>query len=99
MCNAGLPPSWDVANWNSFASTPSLLHFAQLGNRQILSAYYDEGAGFATNLDAWLDKAKPYIGTSANGAPVTGVMYTTWVGDYSQLAPFATAVRDWEAAQ
>jgi hypothetical protein len=98
--DAGLPASWDVANWNSFNNVPqSLAHFAQHGNRQVLSAYYDQGAGFATNLDAWLDQAKPYIGTTANGAPVTGVMYTTWVSDYSQLAPFATAVRAWEAAQ
>jgi hypothetical protein len=95
----GLPASWDIANWNSFSAGASLAHFAAQGNWQVLSAYYDQGAGFETSLDSWLDTAQPLIGTTANGGCVSGVMYTTWYGDYSQLDEFAAAVRAWEAAQ
>jgi hypothetical protein len=97
--DAGLPAEWDVANWNFSNNVPqSLAHFAQRGNRQILSGYYDQGSGFAPNLTAWLDSAAPYIGPGASGAPVSGVMYTTWANDYSQLGAFAAKVREWEAA-
>jgi hypothetical protein len=96
--DAGLPAGWDVANWNSFSADLSLAHFAGRGNWQVLSGYYDQGTGFAPALNGWLDTAAPYIHTTAAGAPVRGVMYTTWYGDYSQLTAFADAVRAWEAA-
>ncbi len=97
---AGLPANWEVLNWHFFdigGDPPSdnalaLQHFAGRGNRQILSGYYDDPGGFAATLSSWLDSSKDQPGVYA-------VMYTTWNGDYSKLAEFATTVRDWEAAQ
>jgi hypothetical protein len=87
---AGLPASWDIANWNFFNQVPqNLAHFSSHGNRQVLSGYYDQGANIT--IGDWLDQAKAVPGVYA-------VMYTTWGADYSQLANFAQAVRDWELA-
>ena len=91
----GLSADWDVANWHSWDTNPdgscasALNWFSGRGNRQILSGYYDEGANIS--IGGWLDKAKGVPGVYA-------VMYTTWGSDYTQLANFAQAVRDWEAA-
>jgi len=85
----GLQPGFVIMNWNLGNLTKSLSWFAgkQAGNthafQQIIAGYYDtgDGAGAATSEL-----------TSASGIPgVTGLMYTTWVPDYSQLGPFATA--------
>jgi hypothetical protein len=66
-------------NWNYDGRNNSLPFFANLGVHQILSAFYDRPV---TQINNWLDSAK--------GVPnVDGVMYTTWVGDYSQLQNFA----------
>ena len=75
----GLDPNVVVMNWNYDRRNQSLPFFADLGVHQILSAYYDRPLSQVNN---WLDSAK---GVSN----LDGVMYTTWVGDYSQLKNFA----------
>jgi hypothetical protein len=86
---AGLLPGFIIMNWDLGNLTPSLSWFAgkQAGAphafQQIIAGYYDsgDGAGAASSELA-----------SASGIPgVIGLMYTTWVPDYSQLGPFATA--------
>jgi len=75
----GLDSKVVVMNWNYDGRNNSLPFFANLGVHQILSAFYDRPV---TQINNWLDSAK--------GVPnVDGVMYTTWVGDYSQLQNFA----------
>jgi hypothetical protein len=75
----GLDPNVVVMNWNYDRRNQSLPFFADLGVHQILSAYYDRPL---SQVNSWLDSAK---GVSN----LDGVMYTTWVGDYSQLKNFA----------
>eukprot|EP01113_Clastostelium_recurvatum_P039969 TRINITY_DN6163_c0_g2_i1.p1 TRINITY_DN6163_c0_g2~~TRINITY_DN6163_c0_g2_i1.p1 ORF type:complete len:492 (-),score=78.63 TRINITY_DN6163_c0_g2_i1:1095-2537(-) len=91
----GLPPNMTIMNWNLVHLTQSLNFFAGRDNStrplqphqydQIIAGYYDSGDG-ATS-------AKQEI-AAARGIPgIKGVMYTTWVDDYSQLLPYANAVR------
>jgi len=87
----GLPPGFIIMNWNLGNLTQSLQWFAgmQAGEpesfQQIIAGYYDsgDGAGSATSeLQA------------AAGIPgLIGLMYTSWEDDYTQLVPFANAVR------
>ncbi|MFN8487973.1 MAG: hypothetical protein U0350_10295 [Caldilineaceae bacterium] len=84
---AGLDRNITVVNWSGGdAQVPaanihaSLLHFANLGNKQIMAGYYDND--LATDYQKWT--------SAANGVPnVVGVMYTTWNNDYSNLENFA----------
>ncbi len=73
----GLPASVLVANWHQ-NDAASLKFFADRGNRQILAGYYDADP---QRITAWLEMA-------AKVKRVCGVMYTTWVNDYSQLERF-----------
>lgn len=74
----GLPPRVVVMNWNG---TPeSLEFFAGRGHRQMLAAYYD---GDPAADHRRLERA------SRGVRGVTGVMYTTWRNDYSDLESFA----------
>lgn len=75
----GLDANVVVVNWNYEKRNQSIPFFANLGVHQILSAYYDRPVSQVNN---WLDSAKGI-------SNLDGVMYTTWVGDYSQLKPFA----------
>jgi hypothetical protein len=77
----GLPKSVIVANWHN-NDADSLKFFAARGNAQILAGYYDADP---QRIAAWLDMA-----SKVNG--VCGVMYTTWVNDYSQLERFMQIV-------
>ncbi len=84
----GLPPSWVIGNWRHFGNRAETIQFfMERGHRQLLGGYYDEGANYT--IGDWLSDAKPFSG-------VSGVMYTFWQGDYSQLSPWAQEVRDWE---
>ena len=73
----GLPKSVIVLNWNN-NNADSLKFFADRGNPQILAGYYDADP---QRITAWLEMAAEVKG-------VCGVMYTTWVDDYSQLERF-----------
>ncbi len=87
----GLQPGFIIMNWNLGSLPSSLSFFAgqEAGEphsfQQIIAGYYDSGDG-AGAASSELQ--------SASGIPgVIGLMYTTWVPDYSQLGPFATAAR------
>jgi uncharacterized repeat protein (TIGR01451 family) len=78
-------------NWNLANLTNSLTWFSGLNSQQpnrynqIVAGYYDsgDGAGAATQE---LQQAAGIPG-------VTGLMYTTWYADYSQLQAFAAAAK------
>lgn len=87
----GLQPGFVIMNWNLANLTTSLSWFAgeNAGSthsfQQIIAGYYDTGDGAGAATSELM---------SASGIPgVKGLMYTTWVPDYSQLAPFATAAQ------
>ncbi len=77
----GLPAGVVVVDWYYAARAKDMPFFAGLGHRQILAGYYDHDP---TEIRTWLNDAKKVKG-------VVGVMYTTWVGNYSDLEKFATA--------
>jgi uncharacterized repeat protein (TIGR01451 family) len=88
----GIPSSVTIMNWNLGDLKNSLTWFSgqnsqqPVAHRQIVAGYYDSGDGAgaaATELQ------------QALGIPgVIGLMYTTWLDDYSQLKPFADAVKN-----
>ena len=87
----GVPSGVTIMNWNLGNLTNSLTWFSGLNSQQpvhysqVIAGYYDsgDGTGAATQELA-----------QASGIPgVTGLMYTTWAGDYSQLQPFAAAAK------
>jgi hypothetical protein len=75
-----IPKSVTIGNWNSGSMRASLDFFSRLGFDQIAAPYYDERD--TRNIRAWrlaLEQTK--------GAK--GMVYTTWIGDYSYLRPFS----------
>jgi hypothetical protein len=81
----GLPREVLVANWHQ-NDADSLRFFAERGQRQILAGYYDADP---RRIVAWLKMAAGVRG-------VCGVMYTTWVNDYSKLEAFLKHVKEFE---
>jgi len=81
----GLDKDVDVVNWqsNPVKRVTSMEHFAKLGCHQILAGYYD---GSPDSIKSWLSDAAKVSG-------VDGVMYTTWIGNYSDLAAFMKAMQ------
>jgi hypothetical protein len=77
----GLPEGMVVVNWNRGKAADSLPFFGQRGHEQVLAGFYDHDPQAITG---WLN-----TGVDVRG--VTGVMYTTWRGDFSQLEAFAKA--------
>jgi hypothetical protein len=73
----GLSADVTIVNW-LHNNADSLQFFAGRGHAQILAGYYDADP---KRIVDWLQTAKPVKG-------VCGVMYTTWVNDYSQLEAF-----------
>ncbi len=88
---AGIPASVTVLNWNLDRLHESLLWFSgrnssqPVAHEQIIAGYYDRGDGAIA--------ARDELGAAAGVPGVQGVMYTTWNDDYSQLVPFAQAIR------
>lgn len=89
LVNGSWAGSWNglgrrtiVMNWNGDHKARSLKFFEARGNRQIIAAYYDAPL---SQTAAWIRAAKPVPG-------VIGYMYTTWTGDYRQIAPFAALI-------
>lgn len=78
----GLDPKVIVAVWYLEKRAESMKWFADRGNRLLIAGYYDAPP---TQVRDWLAAAQ-----GVNG--VTGVMYTTWRGDYEQIGPFANIV-------
>jgi hypothetical protein len=92
---AGLPPGSIIMNWNLGSLAQSLKFFSGTDTsvsppqphamQQIIAGYYDSGDG-ASSATAEM--------SAAMGIPgVVGLMYTTWVPDYSQLEAYATAAK------
>jgi hypothetical protein len=88
---AGVPANVTVMNWNLGNLTNSLNWFSGRNPQQptafhqVIAGYYDSGDGAAA---ATLELQQ------ASGIPgVTGLMYTSWSTDYSQLQPFASAAK------
>jgi hypothetical protein len=87
----GVPSDVTIMNWNLFSLTTSATWFSGKNSqqpvpyRQIVAGYYDTGDGAAA--------ANSEI-SQVQGIPgIAGFMYTTFGDDYSQLAPFASAVK------
>jgi hypothetical protein len=91
----GLPPGTIIMNWNLGNLTKSLTFFSGTDTtvtpaqphamQQIIAGYYDSGNGTqsATN------ELQAAMGIKG----VVGLMYTSWVDDYSQLQAYATAAK------
>ncbi len=88
---AGVPAPVTIMNWNLANLTNSLTWFSGLNSQQpthynqIVAGYYDSGDGAGT--------AAQELQQAAGIPGVTGLMYTTWANDYSQLQAFATAAK------
>lgn len=88
----GLPPEVGILNWNLPKLKESLTFFSGLNpdqpvaHPQMIAGFYDApDAAAAARSEA----------SAAAGIPgVRGLMYTTWVDDYSKLKVFADAARD-----
>jgi hypothetical protein len=78
----GLDPDIIIVPWYYDARAASLQFFAGLGNRQVIAGYYDSDPNLITN---WLNAARPYTG-------ISGVIYTTWQNNYSDLERFNQTV-------
>ncbi len=87
----GLPADVTIMNWNLNNLTNSVNWFSGLNpsqpiaHRQVIAGYYDSGNG-ASAASTELSQVKGIPG-------VTGIMYTTFADDYSQLGAFATAAK------
>jgi hypothetical protein len=87
----GVPAPVTIMNWNLANLTNSLTWFSGLNSQQpahynqIIAGYYDAGSGAAD--------ATQELQAAAGIPGVTGLMYTTWYGDYSQLQAFAAAAK------
>ena len=76
-----LPKGLGIACWGMPRhAAKSMAYFAAQGHRTLAAAYYDEPVGLPDTRQ-WLD--------AMNATPnCTGVMYTTWRNDYSQMESF-----------
>jgi hypothetical protein len=90
---AGLPPGAVIMQWNLGMLSQSLTFFSgkdPMQNQphafeQIIAGYYDSGDGAKSATDEL---------TAAMGIKgVVGLMYTSWVDDYTQLGAYATAAK------
>jgi hypothetical protein len=94
LVNGDLTGSWlgldsdiIIVPWDYDIRDASLKFFNSLGNRQLIAGYYDSDPTLVTN---WLNAASPYPW-------ITGVMYTTWVPNYSNLGIFGQTVTNFPA--
>lgn len=88
LVNGSLNGSWKgldkdvgVVNWNGGGGAKDVKFFSDLGQKQILSGYYDgddDGSGIAK----WIAGAKGLPG-------VVGAMYTTWEDKYGPMDVWA----------
>lgn len=89
--SAGVPAAVTIMNWNLGNLTNSLKWFSGLNPRQpihyrqIVAGFYDSGDGGAA--------AAKELQQSAGIPGITGLMYTTWANNYSQLQAFAAAAK------
>jgi hypothetical protein len=92
---AGLPPGSIIMNWNLGSLTQSVKFFSGTdtsvtppqphGFQQIIAGYYDSGDGATAGTSE--------IAAAMGIKGLIGVMYTSWTDDYTQLQPYADAVK------
>ena len=75
----GINSKMIIVNWNFEKRDRSIPFFNKLGVHQILAGYYDRSVA---EVSDWLASAK-------DTSNIDGIMYATWVFDYSQIEPFA----------
>lgn len=87
----GLPAELSIMNWNLDHLTESLTWFSgrdpkqPVAHHQMIAGFYDKGAGAPEAEKEWKQAA---------GIPgITGIMYTTYADDYSQLQSFAQGAK------
>lgn len=88
----GIPSDVVMMNWNlnNLKTSATWFATAPYAHRQIIAGYYDSGNGGAS--------ATAEIAAVSGIPNIQGLMYTTWVDDYSQIASFASAARtNWPA--
>ena len=88
LVNGSLKGSWKgldkdvgIVNWNGGGLAKDCQFFADLGQRQVLSGYYD-GDADGSGITKWIDSAKGLPG-------VVGAMYTTWADNYGPMDVWA----------
>jgi len=84
----GLAKDIHIMDWSVGLAPKSFAFFHGRGHTQAMAGYYDGDPD--ANVRQWLAAAK------ASGADITGIMYTTWRGDYAKLEAFMEAVRKYE---
>lgn len=84
----GLTTDVAVGTWLQ-QSVPSVEFWSKRGHQVLLMGYYDADPA---NIVEWLK-------TTSHCKNVVGVMYTTWVGDYSKLEEFIELVKKCEASK
>jgi hypothetical protein len=82
----GLPCGTVVFDWNLGQLTQSLQFFSNLSLATIVAGYYDSGDGTTS--------AQNEMNAAAQIPGLMGFMYTTWSGDYSQLANYGNTIKN-----
>ena len=77
----GLPDGMIVVNWNHGQAVKSLPFFGDQGFKQVLAGYYDSDP----------QRIRDWLNLGGNTRGVSGVMYTTWTGNFDHLEAFAEA--------
>ena len=88
----GLKPSTVIMNWTDTTvagRTTSLKFFSDKAFKQMIAVYYDDPS--LNKVDEWL-KALDDAQTQ-NVTGVEGFMYTTWTGNYDDLAKVANQIK------
>ena len=95
LCKTTFTESWKglsrdviMVDWYARMAPKAMAFFGGRGHEQIMAGYYD--GNVAANVKQWMDSAK------ASPAKITGIMYTTWRRDYSNLEEFMEEVRKHE---
>lgn len=90
LVNGDLAGSWEGLDkdvvavlWHFDQREASARWFSQRGHPLVIAGYYD----------APVEQAAEWLKSVRAIAPVQGMIYTTWRGDYSQLERFAEVVR------
>jgi len=80
----GLDKGVGIAQWNFGQREQSLKWFADRGHTQVIAGYYDSQP---EQIRTWLEAARKTGG-------VSGVMFTTWRNNYTDLERFAELLRE-----
>ena len=84
----GLPRDVTIVDWQVRIAPKTIAFFQSRGHEQIMAGYYDQNV--EANVKTWMDAA------GASNAHITGIMYTTWRDDFSNLEKFIQEVRKYE---